>query len=109
MVSSLRCGERAAPPKRHKSTTAIDLLGCALVGAPAWAETFTVNDAGDNGEGVCDATQCTLREAVAAAENEIAHPGADVFEIAADIDPVLTQAVEITITTAVAIRGQGPI
>lgn len=42
------------------------LLCFALIGQTAQAATFTVNQSGDAGDGVCDAT-CTLRDAVTAA------------------------------------------
>ncbi|MDA2927926.1 CSLREA domain-containing protein, partial [Acidobacteria bacterium AH-259-G07] len=38
---------------------------------------FTVNSTADPGDGVCDATECTLREAIAAAN---ANPGTDMIE-----------------------------
>jgi len=40
----------------------------------AQADTFTVNSTNDPGDGVCDATECTLREAIKAAN---ANPGKD--------------------------------
>src|SRR3989304_9470427 len=48
-----------------------------LAGGPvpvAQAAPFPVNSTGDPGDGVCDVTECTLREAIGAAN---AVPGAD--------------------------------
>jgi len=42
----------------------------------AQAATFTVNSTADPGDGVCDATECTLPEAIAAAN---ALPGPDMI------------------------------
>ena len=39
----------------------------AMVASPAWATTFTVNSTADPGTGGCNATECTLREAITAA------------------------------------------
>ncbi len=52
------------------------LLSLQANGRPAHAAptTFTVNSTADPGNGVCNATQCTLREAIEAAN---ANPGAD--------------------------------
>lgn len=54
--------------------------------AQAAATIFIVNQPGDAGDGVCDATECTLREAITAAN---AVPGADTiaFEPAAFAAP----------------------
>jgi len=41
---------------------------------PAFADTYVVNDQGDGDDGACDARNCTLREAIEAAN---AHPGPD--------------------------------
>jgi CSLREA domain-containing protein len=41
------------------------------------ATTFTVNSTGDRGDGTCDATECTLPEAIAAAN---ANAGTDTVE-----------------------------
>jgi len=42
-------------------------LGLMLLPASASAATFVVNSSADPGDGVCDAAECTLREAIAAA------------------------------------------
>lgn len=43
------------------------VVALAMVAGPARAETFTVNSTADPGDGTCDASECTLREAVNAA------------------------------------------
>src|SRR5512135_2826797 len=48
----------------------------ALDAAAARAATFTVNSAADTDDGICNATNCTLREAVEAAN---AAPGPDII------------------------------
>src|SRR5436190_10381560 len=50
------------------------VLGCAVGFAPAVAAaaTFTVNSTADPGDGICDAEQCTLREAILASNASIA-------------------------------------
>jgi len=60
---------------------ALDDLVILQAGRPAPAivktqgvATFTVNSTGDNNDGVCDGIDCTLREAIAAAND---NPGAD--------------------------------
>ena len=40
------------------------LFGLLLVAKPAHAATFTVNSTADPGSDGCDATECTLREAI---------------------------------------------
>ena len=49
-------------------------LSLGVPPSPAYAATFTVNSAADPGDGICDATECTLREAIDAAN---ASAGAD--------------------------------
>ncbi len=44
--------------------TAILVAGASLLVTTAQAATFTVNSLADSGNGVCDTTECTLREAV---------------------------------------------
>jgi len=58
-----------------KPTIVILVLTAALV-ASAVANTFTVNNPVDPGNGICDAFGCTLREAIDAAN---ASPGADII------------------------------
>lgn len=66
-----------------------------MLAAPAaYADTLTVNDAGNDGPG-------TLRDQVAAAVD------GDVVEIAAGVDPLLTGA-QIEIDDDITVRGQGP-
>jgi CSLREA domain-containing protein len=47
-----------------------------LLATPSYAATFTVNSTADPGTGVCDATECTLREAIIAANQNF---GADII------------------------------
>jgi hypothetical protein len=50
---------------RRLTTLAVILLAMLALAAPAaWAKTFTVNSTAHPGSGVCDATECTLQEAV---------------------------------------------
>jgi uncharacterized repeat protein (TIGR01451 family)/CSLREA domain-containing protein len=53
--------------------------GLLLLAKPAWAATFTVNSAADPGTGGCNATECTLREAITAANNNV---GVDIINFA---------------------------
>ncbi len=48
---------------------ALLLLAGVLFAKPAHAETFTVNSTTHPGDGACDATQCTLKEAINAANS----------------------------------------
>src|SRR6185436_3029322 len=59
-------------------------LGVTLIAAPAvaQADTFTVNSLADPGTGTCDAAECTLREAVEAANS---NSGADVVTFEAGL------------------------
>ena len=47
-----------------------------LLATPSYAATFTVNSTADPGTGVCDATECTFREAIIAANQNF---GADII------------------------------
>src|ERR1043166_5360425 len=51
---------------KTRTTAAVSLLAGLLV-LPALGATFTVNSADDTNDGVCDATPCSLREAINAA------------------------------------------
>ena len=61
--------------------------------APAPAATFTVNSEADTSDGVCDATSCTLREAI---EEANASGGADTI----DFDPGLGAGATIPLSSA---------
>jgi fibronectin-binding autotransporter adhesin len=105
----------AVTPSRARLATG--LLGCALLvpaGVAAGA-TFTVNSTADMGDGTCDATECTLREAVTAAN---ATAGADTIDFdltgtspkitLASPLPDITQPVSILGGTAdITIQGPG--
>ncbi len=54
----------------------LGLLGFLAFAAAARAATFTVNSTADTDDGICNATNCTLREAIEAAN---AAPGPDVI------------------------------
>jgi len=66
---------------QYRSWRAILLGGVlwALITGTALGASFTVNSTADPGDGVCDATECTLKEAIDAAN---ANPGLDVIEFA---------------------------
>lgn len=65
------------------------------------ATNIVVNSTADPGTGVCDATECTLREAITAAE---ANPGADVINVAV-IGTVALSSSLPTITQSLIING----
>ncbi len=105
------------PPRAR---LAAGLLGCALVAAAGGARgaTFTVNSTEDMGDGVCDAMNCTLREAVDAANASPNGMDPDIidFDLTATNPtitlgsplPDITEAVSILGGTAnVTIRGPG--
>jgi hypothetical protein len=50
--------------RRLTTLAAIVLAMMALTAPAAWAKTFTVNSTANPGDGVCNATECTLTEAV---------------------------------------------
>jgi CSLREA domain-containing protein len=83
--------------------TAIVLL--AGLGAEASPATYTVNSTADPGDGTCDGTECTLREAIAAAN---ANVGTDTieFDIAGTGPHTISPASGLpTITDSVIIDG----
>ncbi len=80
---------RTSAPRQRASATrhmggiaalVASLVGLALFGGLAssasGAATYVVNSTADPGSGTCDASECTLREAIAAAN---AAPGADII------------------------------
>ena len=88
---------------RSSIAVRIALLAAALVAAsiyfnsndratPAYAATFTVTSANDADDGTCDASHCSLREAIAAAN---AAPGKDLITFAAG-----SGAITIALTSA---------
>jgi CSLREA domain-containing protein len=66
-------------PIRLLLVTALVLAALLVATTPsrAGAQIFTVNSTADLGNGICNAAECTLREAIAAAN---ANPGADTIE-----------------------------
>ena len=80
--------------KRRALLVAVALALTAGLGVPepALAGTFTVNSAADPGDGVCSASECTLREAISAAN---AGPGTDTI----NFDPGVFSPGTITPTT----------
>ncbi|MDQ3546245.1 MAG: CSLREA domain-containing protein [Verrucomicrobiota bacterium] len=73
--------------------------------APAFADTFVVNNNVDPGNGICDAVGCTLREAIDAAN---ANPGADIINFSifgAGVKTITPTSALPTITEAVTIDG----
>ena len=58
---------------RRRAVLLLAVMTAALimVASPAWATTFTVNSTSDPGTGSCDLTECTLREAIIAANSNL--------------------------------------
>ncbi len=72
--SSRRSGHGGSGRRARLAALVIAAVLGLLVVPQAFAATFTVNLAGDDSDGICDAVTCTLREAVTAAN---ANAGAD--------------------------------
>jgi hypothetical protein len=69
---------------RRVALAAGGLFAAAAVLAPAAnAETYSVNDKGDAGDGTCDST-CTLRDAIETADNHVNDPAGTPDEITFD-------------------------
>lgn len=86
------------------------LLACLLLLVPTGVvhgATYTVNSLADPGDGTCDASECTLREAIAAAN---ANTGADTitFSVSGTID-LASSLPDLTDTAGVTINGGGNI
>ena len=79
-------------------------ISLVLVCATASAATFTVNSAADTDDGVCNAANCTLREAINAAN---ANPGTDTihFSIGSGSKTIAVTSPLPTITDPVTIDG----
>lgn len=97
-----------APPRAPLALALIAALGTGAVPGLALAATYTVNSAGDSGDGNCAAT-CTLRDAVVAAN---ANPGADTVTFASTLsgDTILLDIAgkgHITISDSLTIQGPG--
>src|SRR5678815_5488895 len=91
-----------------KHATSIVFLLLSLAGSAA-ADTFTVDNTVDPGDGMCNALGCTLHEAIDAAN---ANPGADTIEFNISGAGVHTIGVTMalpTITEAVTIDGYTPV
>jgi CSLREA domain-containing protein len=86
---------------RRPGSAAIALL---LIGSSATAATFVVNSAADTNDGVCNAANCTLREAIGAAN---ANPGPDLihFAIGSGTKTIALTSPLPTITDPVTIDG----
>ena len=91
---------------RKATTAAGAAFGATALFAPgAEAANFTVNSLNDPGSGTCDATECTLREAIDAAN---ANPDADVVTFASGLSGSITlTAGDIEITSDVEVQGPG--
>ena len=92
---------------RHFQRAALSLVRAPRSGsfAPRASQTFTVNSNADPGTGACDAAECTLREAVAAAN---ANAGTDTIAF----DPSVTGTITLTngellLSDSVQIVGKG--
>ncbi|MEK6277680.1 MAG: choice-of-anchor Q domain-containing protein [Actinomycetota bacterium] len=73
MQQKQRRHERSGPSKRRLAAGAGLMIGATLAGAGtahAGAGDITVNSSADPGVGVCDGTECTLREAITAANSD---------------------------------------
>jgi hypothetical protein len=79
------------------------LLGLVLCGWIFAAATFTINQAGDAGDGVCDST-CTLRDAVTQANDA---PGSDTIIFNASLTTITLNGAEIFIGVTLIINGRG--
>src|SRR4051812_28613256 len=92
------------PPCRAVPRFVSALALSASLAAPLVAATFTVNSTADTDDGACDAANCTLREAIQAAN---AAPGADIirFIIGTGVRTISPTATLPTITDPVTIDG----
>lgn len=83
--------------------TLLLLTSLSLLAAPALAgaATFTVNAGNDTNDGACNATHCSLREAINAAN---ATATADIIELAASVSTVQLTGALPTVTRSVTIR-----
>ncbi len=108
----IRTGSTAGGRIAVFSLAALMAAGLMLAAGSAQADTtFTVNSTNDPGTGVCDATECTLREAITAANNTA---GADTINFNIPDDPnspgfevktIFLNSSPLTITEAVTIDG----
>src|SRR4051812_16439904 len=95
------CGR---PTRRLKAAFVLALIGGALFAAPnALAAIYTVNTDADTNDGVCDVFNCTLREAINAAN---ANSGGDFIDFGIGIGGSSTiqlssQLPDITGTTTI--------
>jgi CSLREA domain-containing protein len=81
------------------------VVGLLIAAKPAHADTFTVTNAADPGDGFCNAQGCTLREAIGVAN---ASQGADTIKFNIPVQAVhtISPTSELpTITEAVVIDG----
>ncbi len=79
------------------------LLGLLLLPASASAAAFTVNSSGDPGDGVCDAMECTLRDAIEEANTNM-EPDDITFAAALDGATVFL-ASRLTVSSELTIDG----
>ncbi|HNO93687.1 MAG TPA: CSLREA domain-containing protein, partial [Anaerolineales bacterium] len=82
----------------------LSLLGSAVTVTPAHAASFVVNTNADTNDGTCDAANCTLREAINAANAN--GFGLDTITFAADYTITLTSQLP-TVNTPITINGNG--
>jgi CSLREA domain-containing protein len=83
--------------------SAIALVGAPLAAPARAATTFTVNSADDVDDGACDATHCSLREAISAAN---ANPGVDTIAFQISGAPIIKPTTPLpTISDPVVLDG----
>jgi len=79
--------------------TAVQIINPEQFGQAAFASNFVVNSAADTNDGVCDVTNCTLREAIANANPN------DTITFAAAYTITLTQALPALSITGLTLNG----
>jgi len=98
-------------PRRRPSPAArlgLAALWIALAAGPAGAATFTVNTSLDTDDGVCDVDDCTLREAITAANSNSASSNVidfDLERLAANSTITLQSPLPLDVTKALLIDG----
>ncbi|MGF1473126.1 MAG: CSLREA domain-containing protein [Rubrobacteraceae bacterium] len=84
----------------------IALLVAGTMGAgKAWAETFVVNSLDDPGDGTCDDSECTLREAIDAA-NDLGGADTITFTVTGEIELVDSEG-DLDIEGDLTVEGPG--
>ncbi len=83
------------------SPVLLAVLGCLVFSSAASADTFTVNQTGDPGDGTCDASPgtCSLRDAVDAANSNGTGPDTITFASSLGVTPEIDLGSRIDITS----------